>query len=477
MTVTLRQRTDFTLDMFHRVAWGREAVSLHSVSVTRMQQSRKAFLQLLDAEPDSTVYGVTTGYGQHASITLSRDERRAQAARPPYAVVTGFGEPLPDRVARGIVFARLTNFIEGHAAISPGLAQAVAALLDASSLPSIPRLGSQAAGEIIALGHLFAELASTHPLAEKDTLALVNGSPCATALIADAALAASRRWRLAAEVFALAAEAIQAPLDAYHPALAELWQDDHEAAALDTLRGWLEGGGAARRPYQAPVSWRIVPRALGQAHRALAQAEQIARTGLQAVTDNPVYLAPDPQYPHGRVLSNGGYHNGAAYPALDQLAASWADLALLCDRQVNKLLDGKVSLLPDYLMEDEGYIGCLGFTVADCAQQARVCAARTFLPGSEGGGFGQNDVAVPTFSAWHKESQSGRYFDACLAILAVVASQALHVTRRKAPPNLESLLDTVRGSVAPVTKPRVLGTEVGELAEQFTARVFESAQG
>ena len=476
MTIVLESRQDLTLDAYYRAAWTGEGVRFHEKAVARMAACRESFLRLIDSDESIVIYGVTTGYGQNASQRLSPEERKQHAARPPLATMTSFGEPLPERVTRGIVFARLTNFIEGHAAISPDLAQAVAVMLDGAPLPPVPALGNGCPGEILALGHLFVPLASSFPLGEKDSLSLVNGSPCASALVADGALAARGRLALATEVFALSAEALLSPLGHYDEALDALWEDPYEAAALRGLRHWMSGGQAERRYYQAPVSWRILPRILGQAARAAAQAEEAAEVSLRAVSDNPVYIPPDEAHPHGRAFSTGGYHNAKASPALDNLAAAWADLALLCDRQISKLLDGNVSKLPNQLLLGEGaYMGCLGMTAVALAEQARGAAQRTFLPGSEGGGFGQNDVAVPTFLAWRKEAEAGRCLDAALAILAMVASQAFEATERRPPIRLAPLVEGLREMVPPVREPRALGPEAERLQARFTAKVFEVA--
>ncbi|MFQ5772965.1 MAG: aromatic amino acid lyase [Kiloniellaceae bacterium] len=476
MTVVLRRRADITLDAFYRVAWQGEDVRFSEEARTRMAACREAFLALIDSDEEIVVYGVTSGYGQLAHLRYTGEERKLHARRPTHAAMASFGEPLPERVARGIVFARLANFVEGHAAITPALAEAVAGLLGGGRLPPAPALGNGCPGEILALSHLLTPLAERFQLAEKDSLALVNGSPCAAALTADAALAARARLSLAVEVFALSIEAFKAPLEAYDAALDGIWEDPHEAAVLRELRAWLAGAGAERRAYQAPVSWRILPRVLGQARRTLCAAEEVAETSLRAVSDNPVFLPPDPEHPRGRVLSNGGYHNAKAYPALDDLAACWADLALLCDRHVTKMLDGKISHLPHQLMENDGYLGCLGFTAAGYAEQARHAAQRSFLPGSEGGAFGQNDVAVPTFLSWRKEAEAGRCLDANLAILAATASQAFYVTGRTAPPRLQPLVELVRGVFAPVSARRPLGPEAERLCAAITGKVFAGAQ-
>ncbi len=85
---------------------------------------------------------------------------------------------------------------------------------------------------------------------------------------------------------------------------------------------------------------------------------------------------------------------------------------------------------------------------------------------------GQDDVATPAFLAWSKEARAGRCLDASLAMLAVVASQALFVTDRVAPPALRGFMELVRKHVAPVTEDRILGPELGQLADAITANVF-----
>ena len=476
MTLELNSRADFSLEAARRVALGGEGVVFGKAAVERMTQCRESFMRLLD-DPHVIIYGVTTGFGQYAHHRLTPEERRAQGARGHLAPATSFGEPLPERLVRAIAFARLVNYVEGHAAISPQVAIKAAEMLSWDKLPSVPALGNGSPGEIQPLSHLYAPLMAEVPLAEKDGLALVNGSPCSTALLVDAAFAARNRYELAIKVFALAWEAFKAPLTHIDPALDRLWEDPFEAHVLRGLRDWLEGVPTeARRYYQAPVSWRNVPRTLGYAFWVAQQAEEAAGLSLRAVSDNPVYVPPDeanPDEPYGRVLSNGGYHNAKAYPLLDNLAAASADVALLAERQITKMLDGNVSGLPNNLMEEAGvYIGGTAFSAVAFAEQARYAAQRTFLPGGEGGGFGQNDVAVPTFFAWRKEAEAGRCLDANLAMLAVIAQQALRITGRQAPPRLRDFAAEVDRHFPPLTESRLMGPELENLQIHFTESLY-----
>ena len=176
MTVTLNARADLSLENCKRVAWGGEAVALGDIATRKISEAREAFLHLIE-DPDVTIYGVNTGYGGRAKLRLDEAGRKAQARQPTHHRAASWGEALPDRVTRAIVFARLTNFIEGHSAVSLEVAQAVADMLSGPSMPYVPARGQGGAGEILSLSHVFLHTAAQWPLAEKDMLALVNGSP------------------------------------------------------------------------------------------------------------------------------------------------------------------------------------------------------------------------------------------------------------------------------------------------------------
>lgn len=483
MTVVLTGRNDINLDTFYRVAWQGENLRIADTAVARIAWCRESFLRLIDTDPNVTVYGVTTSTGQRAGHRLAPQQRERHGAAKLFSAATSFGDPLPQRVVRGIILARLANFIEGHSATSPRIVLAVADMLNGAPVPVVAGSGQGGAGEILALYPLFADLSTHFDLQVKERGSLINGSPCAAALIADSALAARRRVHLAEKVFALSIEAFRAPLEHFDPALAALWGDPYEAAALQGLADYLVGSCAERRKYQAPVSYRIVPRVLGHARRALAAAEQAARVSLSSVSDNPVYLAPDAAHPLGRCLSTGGFHNAMAAPALDDLAATWADLCLLCERHSSKLLNGLFSELPDLLLvgrepgdsDGRGHIGYV--TMAQCGylEQAKAAAQRTFIPGTDPTGTGQDDVGAPVFLAWAKEERAGLCFDASLGALAAIASQALYATDRAAPPALRDFVEWVRSILPPLIEDRVLGAQLGELANGITAQVFASA--
>jgi histidine ammonia-lyase len=379
-----------------------------------------------------------------------------------------FGEPLPDRVVRAILVARLANFLEGHAAVRSRVAQAVVDMLDETVLPAVPAQSNGGSGEILALGTLFFGLSTRMALSAKERMALINGSPCAAALIADVALAARRRIELAEAVFALVAEVAGVPDEHLAPELGELWGDEHETDALRSLRTFLESSTRVRQGHQASVSLRILPRVLGTARRACAAAEHAARVSLSAVTDNPVYLPPSGDRPLGEVYSNGGYHNSHAVAAIDGLGFVQADLCQLAERLTDHLFQNPATApLVGY---DEWSVKPLHMVQNGWAEEARAIASPTLL---SLGGFGQNDVPALSFLAWRKATAVGDCLNASLAVLAAVTSQAMHIEGHEPPPNLRALIHEIRAAFPPVDRPRPLGDDCQKLTRAFARQVFD----
>ncbi len=478
MTITINRRADINLDTAYRVAWQGENVVLGAPALARIAECRASFMSLIESDPSLFVYGVTTGFNQAAKTQLDVAGRDRQAQRKPFASAVLFGDPLPNRVVRAIVLSKLTTFVEGHAAVTPELAQAVAAMLDGRTLPEVPADNNDAGGQINMMTHAFLDLFQDYDLQAKESNALLNGTSSITCVLADSAISASRRLAIAVKVFALSIEAFQAPLEHYDVALARLWGGEHEIAAAEALTEFLADADPDRRAYQAPVSFRAMPRVLARVFRAVSEVEKAANEALVGAVDNPIYLPPDSEYPLGRLLHNSGFHNAVSYSVLDELAACWADLCLAGERQTSKMQDGPVSRLPHWLTigDVEGPVRYLAQIQVGYVERARRAAQRTFIPGSESGGFGQSDFKTPTQTAWLAEREAGRCLDASLAMLAVTAMHALDVTERRVPPPLVEFSKEVRKHVPKITEIRMLGQELGRLTESFTNAIY-SAEG
>jgi histidine ammonia-lyase len=480
MTVVLDSRRDFTLENFRRVTVDGEGIEIGPQGRKAMDDAHASFIAMLDQDRTQFVYGTTSMAGQDAKKAIPPEEQREHANRRRQMRRRGGlgfgGGYLDDRVVRGIVFARLSNYIEGNAKSRAVIAERIAAILD-GPLPKVPMDGQVGAGEILPMAFVNAALPDGE-YEEGEPMALGNGSPVSAALIADTALHARNRLEHAVAVFALAIESFEAPLQAYDPALEQLWDEEFEVEALRALNQNLEGAMTeGRRFYQAPVSYRILPRVLGQAFRAVSLVEKAAAASLRSVSDNPVYVLPDGEHPYGRAFSTGGYHNGMAYPAMQMLALAWADLMLLIERMTISMHRGDVSLLPDRLVRPGsdawGSTGMSSWLAGGLLEQARVeASSAVLLPGTAHDA--QNDIASPTFIAYGKERRVAELFDSALALLALVASQGLWVTEREPAPPLRDLLAAVRAVFPPVDDIEG-GRATGEEAERLAAVFSEAA--
>ena len=81
-------------------------------------------------------------------------------------------------------------------------------------------------------------------------------------------------------------------------------------------------------------------------------------------------------------------------------------------------------------------------------------------------------MPVLNFLAWRKAIAIGNCLDAALAVLAAIASQALHRAACEPPSGLRSIFSQIRDVFPPVDEPRPLGNDCEQLAELFAPRVF-----
>ena len=137
-----------------------------------------------------------------------------------------------------------------------------------------------------------------------------------------------------------------------------------------------------RLSHQAPVSWRIIPTVLATAARAVRGAEETGEQSLQSVAHNPVYIPPNADYPNGRAISPGGFHNQQASRAIDILNAAGADICALAAKHTSRLLDGVAFGLPKLLVpEGSAVIGTefLAWSQTSHSERARQAAMPALL--------------------------------------------------------------------------------------------------
>ena len=467
---------DLDLELAAKVATGRYGASLAPELLERIASGRLRYERFMQRQ-SGHVYGSTTAPGNRFKQLLTA-EGSAQQGSSLNAFITrrpGFaGRMLPPRTVRLALLARLTNVLTGQGKLTAPTAEAICRMIGENP-PEVPLDGQAGPGEVMALGWLLAPIGDL-PLGMGEAMALVNGSPFATAMVADAALTSQRQLKFAFDIFALSAEAALMPRGHFDPRLADGWPDQLYAHALKTLDGRLEGGAPTRAGHQAPVAWRVVPNVMAAGLRASGEAAQTAELSLKALKDNPTFLLADDEA-GDEVLSSGGYQDQRACRAIDSLNAAWSDLATLAYRQVAKLVGGVDLGLPHMLSRTtqdgvgtEYIVWTLTSSIARAQQAA--CPAGLALSLEDPGG-NQSDVAQPAFIAYARHLEVAGALNECLAALYTTARLALGIRETPVPPLLQELWETVPWQLkSGEPSSAAAGEPMRKIAKHLNERIF-----
>jgi histidine ammonia-lyase len=367
-------------------------------------------------------YGVNTGVGALVDVTVSPDQQRDLSRNLLMSHACGVGEALPDEAVCSIIAAQVNNLSHGHSGVRPELVLALTDLIARRCIPVVPADGSvgylthMAHIGLVVIGEGEARVdgrtlpgadalaaAGLTPLVleAKEGLSLLNGAPCATGIGCLALARASRLVGVADAVAALTLEALGAQRAAFDPEVLALRESPGIRASGAAILGWLAGSShltdAGR--LQDALSLRATPQVHGAVRDSLDQAGEVVNRELRSVTDNPVVWGT-PEMP---VVASQAHAVGTGLAlALDALAVAVAQLGLVAERRLDRLVNPLVSRLPPFLASQPGVT--TGYMIAQYSAAALVANSRRLCaPASLDGGITsalQEDyLAHPTAAA------------------------------------------------------------------------------
>ena len=442
------------------------------------------------AAGDVPVYGVSTGFGALATRHIPV-ARRAQLQRSLIrSHAAGAGPEVEREVIRGLALLRLRTLATGRTGVRPQTAQALAALLNAGITPVVREFGSLGcSGDLAPLAHvalalmgegdvrdrdgalLPAEKALAEAglpaveLAEKEGLALINGTDGMLAQLMLACADLDELLRLADLSAAMSLEALLGTDAVLAEELMALRPHPGQAAAASNMRRLLAGSAVVashRGPddtrVQDAYSLRCAPQVAGAARDTLAHARTVAAREAASCIDNPVLLAD------GRLASNGNFHGAPVGYVLDFLAIAAADVASMSERRSDRMLDAHRSHgLPPFLADDPGVDS--GLMIAQYTQAGIVCELkRLAVPASVDSipsSAMQEDHVSMGWSAARKLRRSVDGLRTVLAVEVMTAARALDLRRPQAcSPATAAAVAALRVVVAGPGPDRVLSEEI-----------------
>ncbi len=370
-------------------------VEISSEALAAMAATRK-HVEVLAASPDP-VYGVSTGFGALANRHIPQDMRTQLQKSLIRSHAAGIGAEVERDVVRATMFLRLKTLTSGRTGVRPEVAETYAAILNAGITPIVHEYGSLGcSGDLAPLAHcalvamgegrarneqgeeldvqsLLTE-AGIPPveLHEKEGLALINGTDGMLGMLIIAISDLESLCDAADLAAAMSIDALLGTDQVFRPELhAPLRPHPGQAQSAAQIYKHLQGSGilASHRHgddrVQDAYSLRCAPQVTGAVRDTISHAKTVAERELAASIDNPVIL------PSGEVTSNGNFHGAPVAYVLDFLAIAAADLASICERRTDRMLDKNRSHgLPPFLADDPGVDS--GLMIAQYTQAALV---------------------------------------------------------------------------------------------------------
>ena len=319
------------------------------------------------------IYGVTTGFGRLASISVDPSDAVALQLNLVRSHAAGTGAPLAIPFVRAASVLRANSLAAGHSGVKPETLDLIVAMLERGVTPVVPCQGSVgASGDLAPLAHMTLTLigegeawyrgerlpsaialerAGLAPieLAAKEGLALVNGTQVMTAI---AALGVLRAQRLAAAADVIGAMSLEAYLGTervFDHRLNDLRPHPGQERVAANLRSLLAGSEIVQSHAQCdrvqdPYSFRCIPVVHGAVRDSLAHVRRVTEIEANSVTDNPLVFPED-----GEFISGGNFHGEPIALVLDFLKIAVAELASIAERRLYLLLNGEDRGLPLFL--------------------------------------------------------------------------------------------------------------------------------
>jgi histidine ammonia-lyase len=484
-----------TLVELEAVARGAAPRPLDGGDRRRMGAARAVVETAVDSEVP--VYGVTTGFGQLASVRVTGTDAAQLQVNLLRSHAVGAGPPLEAEVVRGMLLLLAASLRRGHSGTRPELVELVLGLLEREVVPVVPSRGSVgSSGDLAPLAHLALVLigegeaifggermAGAQALARarlapveltaKEGLALINGTHLMASAGALAAREAQRLIDTAVVAVALSLEAFKGSTVPFDERLHALRPHPGPTRVAARLRALLAGSGVVASHadcgrVQDPYTLRCAPQVIGAVDDAVRYVAGALERELEAVTDNPlVFPAPDDVGPQGEVLAGGNFHGQPLSLPLDHLALSLCQLASFSERRIYALLSPSYAGLPPFLSPLPGLGSGLMVTQYTAAALVNECqvlshpAGAGSIPTSAGTEDFNSMGALAALKAREVADRAAHV----IAIELVCACQGLEFHRPlRTTASLERAVEQVRALVPRLEEDRSLAAELTELA-------------
>jgi histidine ammonia-lyase len=462
-------------------------VEISTASLDRLRAARGHVDEM--AASATAVYGISTGFGALATRHIPAELRTQLQRSVVRSHAASSGDEIEAEVVRGLMLLRLQTMTTGHTGVRAETASTYAALLNAGITPIVREFGSLGcSGDLAPLAHAALAVmgegdvrvdgvamsaadalarAGIEPvvLAEKEGLALINGTDGMLAMLMLACADLHRLARTADLTAAMSLEALLGTDRVLAEDLMALRPQQGQQVAAANMRRLLDGSSIVashRGPQDIRVqdaySVRCAPQVAGGLRDTIAHARLVAKREAASAIDNPVLHAD------GRLESNGNFHGAPLAYVLDFLAIPAADVASISERRTDRMLDTNRSHgLPAFLAHDPGVDSGLmiaQYTQAGLVSEMKRLAVPASVDSIPSSAMQEDHVSM----GWSAGRKLRRAVDALTRVLAIelmTAARALDLRSPLAPaPATAAAVAELRGHVPGPGPDRHLSPEI-----------------
>lgn len=357
-------------------------VKLSPDAISKIQKSRKLVESWV--EKNETIYGVTTGFGDFATVKIEKDEIEKLQQNLIFSHSAGAGEPLPPEVVRAMMLLRANALAKGYSGVRVETVNMLIDLLNHHITPIIPSQGSVgSSGDLVQLAHLVLAMMGKGDvwigadvknlkkvkaytalkkfglkpikLSAKEGLALINGTQMMTAYACLIVKQAKDLCKIADIAASLSIEALKGTDRAFDERIHKLRPyQGQQKVARNILRMMRNSEIRLSHLYDDPrvqdaYSLRCVPQIHGASRDAIDYVYNIVSIEINSATDNPLIFPED-----GVHLEGGNFHGQPIALAMDFIAIALSELANVSERRIERLVNSQLSGLPKFLTVQGG---------------------------------------------------------------------------------------------------------------------------
>lgn len=365
--------TNMNLKMVESIAYHNEKIEIAQSCIDQISISAKRVKAFV--EKSAVVYGVTTGFGALASVHISAEKSKELQRNIIVSHAAGVGEPLPVEVVRTMMLLRINSLIKGYSGIRYDTLEVLVHFLNTGITPYVPAQGSVgASGDLAPLAHIAMamlgegrvfhkgtlklakeamEEEGIQPFipAQKEGLALLNGTQMMTALLSNILIRAYRlfKWTLVSAASTL--DALKASTSPFDKRIQELRPHPGQIYVAEKILSLLENSEIRDShrncgKVQDAYSLRAIPQVFGAVKDTFDYAKTVLEREFNSVTDNPIIF-------ENEAISGGNFHGEPIALVADFVAIALSELSNITERRIDRLVNPLVSSLPPFLAKGE----------------------------------------------------------------------------------------------------------------------------